>query len=277
MTQTKDNNYFANLQNDYASWLSQVLVSSFYEELSSRKNILPPHSVGEGGAEDLHVPSRILESQAVLHEMAKTFLDAEGKPPKESFETFLITYENFQTSLQRLEQDSLLADFGIDSLTGLRSKGVMVADLERELERRSRRGQPFCFVLSRIDGVEARKDEKNMVLAAKCIEKTIRSFDDAYVSAEGEILSCLKHSDDNGGLKFITRLNFILSKDENVKFTMSSFVAEPLPGDNITQLISLVRQSLDDLARKTNAAAGQYEDISPLSRYIQSLDETPTE
>lgn len=47
----------------------------------------------------------------------------------------------------------------------------MVADLERELERDGRRGQPFCFVISQIDGEENRENVQNIVMAAKAIPK----------------------------------------------------------------------------------------------------------
>lgn len=225
-------------------------------------------------AEEFHIPSRVLDSQSILHQMASDILDAEEQPVRATVETFLVAYESFQNSLRRLEQDSLLADFGIDALTGLRSKSVMIPDLERELERRARRGQPFCFVVSRIDGETAQKDPEKIKKAAKCIEKTIRSFDDAYVTADGEFLSSLKHSDNNGGLKFVVRLNEILKNEEGVTFTMSSCVAEPLPGDNISQLIINVRKDLDDISSTSRSALGQYEDISPLSRYIQSIKDS---
>lgn len=82
----------------------------------------------------------------------------------------------------------------------------------------------------------------------KLFQKTIRSFDDAYVMNDGEFLSCLKHSDNGGGLKFINRLSRILENDMEVEFSMSSIVAEPLPGDSITQLIDGVRNELQSLS-----------------------------
>ncbi|HAJ90236.1 MAG TPA: hypothetical protein DCM27_04375 [Rhodospirillaceae bacterium] len=274
MIQEKDIHFLATLQNDYAAWLSQVILSSLYDEAASRKQIVFPEllaNVTDGGIE---IPSRILDSQGILHELASKLLNTEAKPSKDAMEIFLATFENFQTALQKLEHGQLLADFGIDELTGLFTQEKMIPDLERELERRSRRGQPFCFVVSRIDGEEERQKTENIILAAKAVQKTIRSFDDAYITADGEFISSLKHSDNNGGLKFVARLNYIVKANPDVHFTMSSIVAEPVPGDSIPQLIDVVKKQLKKISTGENSIAEQYEEISPLNQYLKSLKET---
>ena len=263
--------FFSILQGDYAVWQSQVLLSVFYDDPATRKDIVPPQSFRSLINENVIIPARVQDSQDILHGLAAKILQSASLPPKDNVEVFLSAYENFQNALQRLDQDSLLADNGVDLQTGLRSKTVMIPELERELERRTRRGQPFCIVLSRIDGDVARKTPENIALAVQCIEKTIRNFDDAYVTGDGEFLSSLKHSDDKGGMKFVVRLNESLKAKEGVQFTMSSFVAEPLPGDNIQQLIDNIKIDLNKLASAENGVAGQYEDLSPLARYVKSL------
>ncbi len=274
MIPDKTSNLFSILQSDYATWQSQVLLSAFYDEPSLRKTITPPQSFRDITPEkNIRIPARVQDSQDILHGLADEILKSDGKPSKDSIETFLSTYENFQSALQRLDQDLLLADNGIDTQTGLRSGAVMISELARELERRTRRGQPFCIVLSRIDGEVARKTPENIILAAKCVEKTIRGFDDAYVTDEGEFLSSLKHSDDKGGMKFVVRLNNMLKDTAGVEFTMSSYVAEPLPGDDVVQLLSNIKNDLNKLTNEEQGALGQYEDVSPLARYIQSLKE----
>lgn len=275
MTQEKDIKFLATLQSDYAAWLTQVLLSSLYDAALVRKDIIFPELLTsriEGG---LEIPSRILDSQGILHELANKILNSEAKPSKDAMENFLVTFENFQSALQKLEHGQLLADFGIDELTGLQTEERMLADFERELERRSRRGQPFCFVVSRIDGDENRGKAENIILAAKAIQKTIRSFDDAYITGGGEYVSGLKHSDNNGGLKFVARLNHILKTNEHIHFTMSSIVAEPIPGDSIPQLIATVTKELQSLSDGEESIAEQYEEVSPLSQYLKSLKQTP--
>lgn len=275
MTVEKDTSFFSILQSDYAAWLSQVLLSSLYDDASTRKKVIFPEllKVDSGGAD---IPTRIIDSQGILHELAKKILDAEEKPSKKEMQLFLVTFENFQTALQKLEHGQFLADIGIDELTGMYTKDKMIPELEKELERRSRRGQPFCFVISRIDGEDKIKDQQNIILASKAIQKTIRSFDDAYVTDSGEFLSSLKHSDNNGGLKFVARLNYILKNNEDIHFTMSSLVAEPVPGDSIPALIENVRRELKSISSGGQGVAEQYEEVSPLAQYLKSL-KTPTE
>lgn len=270
MTEEKDPHFFTNLHNDYAAWSSQIMLSVFYEELSSRKTI-PFPSLLEAGSNGINIPDRVLDSQKILHDLAKKLLDGNAKPSKDSMEVFLATLENFQSAILKIEHGQLLAGFGIDEVTGLFTHEKMIPDLERELERRSRRGQPFCFVVSRIDGEENRKNVSNVLLAAKAVQKTIRSFDDAYITATGEFVSSLKHSDNNGGLKFIARLNYILKENPDIHFTMSSIVAEPMPGDSIPQLIESVSKELQGLAVGEEGVAEQFEEISPLSQYLKSL------
>ena len=276
MTEENALHFFMTLQSDYAAWLSQILLSALYEDASARKKILFPDMLDNSENAAMNIPARVIESQVALHDLAKKILENDGRPSKEAMELFLVTFENFQTALQKLEHGQLLADFGIDELTGMYTKDKMIPELERELERRSRRGQPFCFVISRIDGADKIKDKNNVILAAKAIQKTIRSFDDAYINDEGEFISSLKHSDNNGGLKFVTRLNHILKANENIQFTMSSLVAEPMPGDSIPQLIENVRTELTNLASDGAGLAEQYAEVSPLAQYLKSL-KTKTE
>jgi len=271
MTEEKDPHFFTALQEDYAAWMSQILLSAFYDEPSSRKNILFPDLLNTNNQSGFDIPSRILDSQGILHELANKILNSDGKPSKESMEIFLATFESFKSALQKLEHGQLLAGFGIDELTGLFTREKMIPDLERELERRSRRGQPFCFVVSRIDGDENRTNVSNILLAAAAVQKTIRSFDDAYIVSDGEFVSTLKHSDNNGGLKFVTRLNHVLKSNVDIHFTMSSIVAEPMPGDSIPQLIESVSKELQSLSTGEQGIAEQFEEISPLNQYLKSL------
>ena len=269
MTHGKDSPNFSALQSDYTAWLAQVVMSALYDSTLSRQHIPCPLNL------DGTVPDRVRGMQQNLHDVANTILSGEGIPSRDKLESLFGVFEKLQSDLQRLDHGYVLADLGVDQLTGLRSQDVMMADLERELERRSRRGQPFCFTLSRIDGDEARRDPQNIVLAATCIQKTIRTFDDAYVTGEGEFLSSLKHSDINGGLRFVARLNEIVMDNTAEKFTLSSVVAEPVPGDDLKKLVADVRGNLDELSglgRK--GASGQYEEVSPLNKFIQSLTKT---
>jgi|GEM_PF-6827388 len=272
MKQEKDNHFFATLQSDYAAWLSQILLSSIYDSIDSRKSVLSPPKL-EFNAGGIDVPQRVIDSQGIIHEMGHKILGSKDKTSREEMETFLVTFENFQASLQQLENGVLFSDFAIDELTGLGTHDKMITELTKELERRARRGQPFCIVLSRIDGLEDKKSPQSILLASQAVKKTLRSFDDAYAIGDGEFLSSLKHSDNNGGLKFIGRLNSNLSNNVDVKFSMSSVVAEPYPGDNLETFVEAVKKDLSILSSSSKNVSGEYKEVSPLTQYIKSLKE----
>lgn len=274
MTHEKNSLYFSVLQNDYTAWLAQVVMSALYEPVATRAPVPYPALLEAGD-----VPDTVRDIQRNLHEAARSILSGEGVPERDKMEGLFGIFEKLQLDLQRLDHGHVLTDLGVDPLTGLRLYDVLVADLERELERRTRRGQPFCFVVSCIDDPIARRDPNNVILAAACIQKTIRTFDDAYVISEGEFLSSLKHSDNDGGLRFVIRLNEALAAEGVNQFTLSSVVAEPMPGDNIRKMVQDVRGYLNELFKKGQKnASGQYEEVSPLNKFIQSLNKTdPTE
>ena len=133
-------------------------------------------------------------------------------------------------------------------------------------------GQPFSIAVLRIDRKEDRAKDNAIQSVSKAVLKTIRSFDDAYFAGNGEFVISLKHSDSNGGLRFVTRFNQALKEDDTTDFTVSSCVAEPLPGDEIHVLLQNVRVDLDHICELGHGGAGQYEEVSPLNRFLQTLN-----
>ncbi len=266
--------------NEYSIWFAQVIRAAFYPDISEKEFASPPmidtipeitERIGSSA-----ITLRLKEVQGHLHQLANMIIATPSIPKISDFDLFWQTYEGFSNQIQRIEKDSLLSDFGVDIKTGLRSSALMIVELERELERRARRGQPFSIAILRIDDKELRTSEDALQKASAAIGKTIRSFDDAYISGEGEFIISLKHSDTNGGLRFVARFNQALKFDLGADFTVSSCVAEPLPGDDISELLSNIRADLDDIAGAGKGATGQYEEISPLNRFLQTLGENPS-
>ncbi|HOO50321.1 MAG TPA: hypothetical protein PLK94_03420 [Alphaproteobacteria bacterium] len=269
----------SSLNSEYAMWFSQILRSAFYKE--NAKAVDFPSDIGsvkeiKDKINNESMLERLKANQTNLHQLATKLISVDGIPPLEDFDNFWQTYEGFSTQLKRLDRNAVLADFGFDMSTGLRSDAVMVPELEKELERRSRRGQPFSVAVLRIDDTNLRSDEKTIAAVTKAVMKTIRSFDDAYSPGNGEFVISLKHSDANGGLRFVTRFNQALKEGDYYDFTVSSCVAEPLPGDEIPVLLANVRADLDHICELGSGGAGQYEEVSPLNRFLQTLqlDET---
>lgn len=269
MTQEKNSRIFSALRQNYTEWLSQVIIALFYTDSAQRGACVCPEIFPEDGHE------QIRENQVTLHDMAKELYRLETLPSREDMGLFLAMFDRMQSDLRRLEQGQMFAEFGIDEITGFRcGDDVILTELERELERRSRKGLPFSFAISRIDGPEeVRCNPDNIKLAAKNIRKTIRTFDDAYVMGSGEFLSHLKQADGDGGLRYVARLADFLKSDPHVNFTMSSLVAEPVPGDNLKQLVGNVFRDLIKLSAAGEGQSEQYEEVSPLNRFIQSLNE----
>jgi len=202
------------------------------------------------------------------------------------FDNFISLYENFIFKLRRLEYDCAMVDSGLDVESGLRSRNAMEIDINRELERRARRGNPFTLALARIDNYDEFKDQIDkdhhrqvISILGKLIKKCIRSFDDAYRSGDCEFIMSLKHSEASGGTAAVNRLRSYLTeekvvvklKDKKIPLTMSYCVAEPMPGDTLAELLTNMRHDLDKWDESGNTAL-EYHEQSPLARYLGDKD-----
>ncbi|MCM2343374.1 MAG: diguanylate cyclase [Alphaproteobacteria bacterium] len=284
---------------EHAEWYNRVMRAVFYPERSGDP-FDPPQSFNtwmHSAAQDDFVAKVTLERlrkiQVELYEMASDLmheaLTSGARPDFKIYDEFTNLYDDLVYQLRRMEHDAVQADTGMDVATGLRSKKAMTIDLEREMERRARRGKPFCLAIAQIDSydqirglVTEERHREILAAVARLIKKCIRSFDDAYRSGDGEFIMCLKHSDVAGGTAANNRLRRYLEeeaivvqdeKGRNFTLTMSSCVAEPLPGDSLEDLLANMR---NDLTRFHSMAPGsttlEYFEQSPLSRYVQELD-----
>jgi diguanylate cyclase (GGDEF)-like protein len=163
----------------------------------------------------------------------------------------------------------------------------MVVELERELERRARRGRPFSLALASIDNFDiirehATEEQLKTILATlgRLIHKCIRSFDDGYRSGEAEFIMSLKHADAAGGATAINRLRSYLDQEKMtvpdgagnmVLLTMSYCVAEPVPGDTLDDLMKNMRLDLERYREDGNTSL-QYYEQSPLARLIRGIE-----
>lgn len=261
---------------EYTAWQGQVLRYAFYTD---QRQSLPqsPDIVELGivfGQKKLQgiLMERLRKSHAALESAAhKIMTSADGRPDLSDFGMFMEAYESFMIQLSDLEKNIVLADFGYDLLTGLRNSSVMIAELSRELERRSRRGQPFSVAVLRIDNPALREDAAAIVATAKAVKKTIRAFDDAYICGNGEFVVSLKHSDSKGGVRFVSRFNDSLLSVVGRDFTVTACVGEPLPGDDLEGMLANIRDDLDQLSGMGNGVTGEYEEVSPLNKFLMSL------
>ena len=295
-----DDNFkkLAPVLDEYAEWFGRLTRRVFYPEQLADENVLAPpesykfwlSSVQSGDRIAPPVLEILNRIHRELHQSATALLavsSVRGKPDVKIFDSFLTLYESFVLNLHRLELDCLRADSGVDAASGLRSQKAMTKDLEREMERRSRRGQPLCLALARIDDYEKIRtsvDEKRMgeITAAvgQAIRQCVRSFDDAYRSGDSEFVMSFKNSDKAGGSAALLRLRSLLEaahivvKDKTggeFVVTMSSCVAEPLPGDTIDDMIRNMRADIDKYDKGGNTSL-EYFEQSPLQRFVKEME-----
>lgn len=279
---------------EHAEWFSRVIRQIFYPDLRANPDLLAAPDVFDHWAQDAECeeavePAALSRMRRLYNDMRlsasdliKQSTEQPEQPAQKQFDTFVILCDEFVAHIRRMERDMALSDSGIDVLTGLRTRKVMHKDVERELERRSRRGRPFCLALARIDHYGTMKSSLSpadhdavMVAAADIIKQCIRSFDDAYRLHDGEFLMCLKQTEMSGGSAGLNRLKKLLEEHapyyrmqgHEIRLSMSSCVAEPQPGDLIEDLITNMRADLDRYGGDAETAL-EYFELSPLQRFV---------
>jgi PleD family two-component response regulator len=205
-------------------------------------------------------------------------------PPLKEYDELNRHYEEFIQIMRRLELDHATENSGFDEKTGLRSAKLLKSDLARELERRARRGNPLSLALVKINGFndEWSKDEEALRLIIRRlsdkIKECLRSFDDAYYIGGEYFLLALKHADMLGSQAAANRLNqgitaaHIARPDDPLEeISVSTVVSEPTPGDDFDTLLANMKKDLEGIDAKGTVV--QYSDLSPLQRYIHSIDQ----
>ena len=201
----------------------------------------------------------------------------------DEFNKVVTLFEEFLYHIRRVEWDLMLEDSGLDPLTGLRSAATLEKDISREMDRLARQGKPFSLALVRIDCLDEIKTSNNSDVAyghirvvSDMIKRSMRSYDDAYRLENDEFALSLKQSSMNGGIKALERLKRELEKanifcninGKKVPLTLSSCIAEPVPGDDVRALLFNLRADLDSSA-KTGGTVLEYFEMSPLQRYAR--------
>jgi len=284
---------------EYGEWYGRVLRRIFYpESYAGKEELKYPESFSRWMNDtqtSANFSAILLDDLSRRHEalhnaaqeQAHSAMQSATKPAIDNFDSLTGLYEGFVLALRRLEYDCLLADSGLDALSGLRSVNAMKNDMERELERRARRGKPFCLAVARIDNFERLHKAVDEVRykqiirqLAGLIKQCLRTFDDAYRSADDEFVMSLKQTEMRGGSAAIERLRKMLidadiviaAPDGEYKLTMSYCVAEPLPGDTFDELLANMRADLGNYQEEANTAL-EYQEQSQLQRFIRTVQD----
>ncbi len=275
----------ASVIDDHIEWYGQVMMAiAFHDTPNNLGTIIAPESFEEWNElckAEKPFNKTILDNIRSLHhdvtqnvEKALQRVVAGTKPEIKAVEELKILFDAFIIRLRRLEHEQGLEDSGVDTRTNLRSPAVLLADLKKEMERVSRNGKAFSLVFARIDDYVGIDDkDKNTILegVSDNVKICLRSFDDAYYMTQGAFLMSLKQTDTFGAQAAVMRLQQMLAKgDDPSKVTMSFCIAEPVPEDNMEELLANMK---DDLAKYYGEKdiVLKFLEVSPLQRYVQAL------
>ncbi len=284
---------------EYEEWFSATIRGVFYPEEYGNKKMPPmPRSFHEWARAEKQydfIEDAMLEQLMDVHDdMCKTVAEVVkeasstgSRPTPAWFDSMLGQYDNFIGHLHRIEMEFAQENAGFDPVTGLRSRHGMLRDMEREMERRARKGPPYILALARIDNFEDLKEKmessdfKKMVReVSMLIKKCLRTFDDAYRSDDGEFIMSLKHSDMRGGTTAVLRMRTLLQeepvgarmKDGTIyRVTMSYCVGEPIPGDKVEEFLTNMRADLKRYDEHDETAL-EFIEQSPLLRYLNTTE-----
>jgi GGDEF domain-containing protein len=211
-------------------------------------------------------------------------IETHAVPPYDKFQAFSLQFQNFISHLARVEDRILQKEHAIDHKTGLRSFAMFESDLKREMELVKRNGQSFVLCVLKIaqkDGGSFPDREKlidYMKRVAHVIASTLRAYDDAYAWEDDKFIIVLKQSSKAIGNGVISRVHDLTETNSDVKEwvetnkiepVLLSCMAEPVPGENVQDLLDNLLEELD-LYKTDGNLVLEHKETSPLEKYVQS-------
>lgn len=222
-----------------------------------------------------------------LHEAAEKALDSASSSRKglgaAEFEILNGLHLKFCALIREYERDSILEDGGLDSLTGVRNWRQLRKDMKKELDRLERSGKSFTVALTRIDQYEeiireysVAEAREYLKIVAGLMKQSLRTFDDAYRTQDDKFALCLRQADITGGISALERLKELLEeRDEvlklggrKVNLTLSCCVAEPVPENDVDEILRNLTDDLDNMKNSTGTVL-EYFETSPLQKFIE--------
>jgi diguanylate cyclase len=277
---------------DCTEWFMQLVRHVSYP--GKTKAVGKPASLGawiDAAERDKFQPEVIKKLKSIYRDLvaqAESLAAQAGKtkaPPEyKDFDKLITCYEEFIDHVRRLERDCLLENSGLDPLTGLRSTAVIRKDFKREMERLARQGKPFSLALVKIDNLDSSDNDESIKEAVRAVAglimRSLRTFDDAYRLENNEFMLALKQADMTGGIQALERLRKelikqdaeIVVKGKKTPLTLTSCIAEPMPGDEFDDLLDNLRVDLAAIG-KDDGAVFEYMEMSPQQRYLKKGQE----
>jgi diguanylate cyclase len=280
------------VEGEYTDWFMQATRCFFYPGMNSKvigrpmsftqwmrvsetKKVIEPEVLA--GLDRLHD-----DLAQGIEQMLAQVQRTQKAPDYKDYDQLATFFEEFVNTLRRIGRHYQVGGTEIDPLTGLRTREMFFKDIRREADRLARQGKPFCIAVCRIDNQESmRKNaatpeyDECLQLIAKSIKKCLRSFDDAYRMDNDTLVLALKQTGVSGGMTALYRLKEIMQKDKltyvmegkSCELTLTSCVTEPVPEDDIRQLLMNMEKDIYKLATHPGAVV-EYREVSPLQRFI---------
>lgn len=154
----------------------------------------------------------------MLHGAAR--LAAEEEPrDAAAYHAFMVGAEEYGAALRAI--DGLLRQVlaETDPLTGVGNRLGMIRDLEREVQRSARTGQPCCLALLDLDHFKAINDgyghpagDRVLTVAARFFVRRLRPYDRVYRYGGEEFLFCLPETELDMAERVLNRLRVLLAR-----------------------------------------------------------------
>ncbi len=196
----------------------------------------------------------------------------------------------FISRLLRFETDLAKEGNGIDPLTGLRSRNVVVEDLTRELSACARRGDYLGLAVGCIDSFASIRQnlskehrEDVLIFTSNVLKKTMRLYDDGYRYKNDMFILCFKHTDHLGAVSAIERFVRFMREAHDTKqgqqlkqvigkdITLSYSVAKLEVGADVEELLQSLEEDVRENADEDSTIL-EYEDESDLQKFIKDIE-----
>ncbi len=278
--------YFGDLLAEYQTWFLSVIQGALLgKEVSSPPTSLPEW-INNLSIDEFNIDGHYgVQAENILQHHAKLvehFQRLIQPSVPEAFFAFSEDFKSFITELQKFGHTATLEEWGLDVLTGLKNITIVKPDLAIEKQRLSREGHPFSIGLARIDDfaeiqkkIGHKASDKIIKTTAGLIQKSLRSYDDAYRISRDHFVICLKQSDTNGGQRGLERLRDVMTEaketfvmdNQEKAITLSCVVATPLADDDLDGLMDNLYIDLDKKIRDQGSVLA-FQEMSPLQRFV---------
>jgi diguanylate cyclase len=256
---------------EYARWFSGILSVVFYPDQTMKTSTRHIDAFNDwlSRQADNNSLRAISAAEQKCVAVAQKVLDQKTPPPQDKFDDFISAYNNFVKLIRQYARNMVIGSAHIDPVTGLRTEDMARQEFKRELDRVTRDGKLFSVALLYINNHEA----KSFVKITELIKRSIRSFDDAYILDNGNILLLFKQADSTGGVRALKRLKEMLSNNKDIPETVKvlSCIATPGDGDHYQTLVENMRARLDR-EPKDQQRILEYVELSPVERFMQQND-----